>query len=639
MPENTPPRDEIERLRARLDLLEQEVQQRLREQAKRLGAIEHLLRAGGGAPSNTNDLPPVLTHTSTSDESRAETSPPIETPSNEATNAPHENFFSNPATRFNDRTQEPARKKSDLETRIGGKWFNWIGIIALCFGVAFILKSVFDNNLIGITGRILLGGAGGVALLVGAERLRARGYATYSYGLTGGGILILYLSIYAAFGFYGLITQTPAFLLMVLVTTTAVLLAARNNAQTIAILGLIGGFLTPILLSTGTDNEIGLFTYIALLDAGVLALAYFKSWRSLNHMAFMATVLMFFGWYLAWYPAGYVPSKLWLTCFFLTVFFLLFVTLAVFHNLLPQRRANWFDLSLVIAMASFYFGTIYELLDDAGYHDILGSFAVLMSAFYALLFYAAHKLHRPERLLRLAYLNAAIIFFTLAIAIQLNQNWITIGWALEGLTLTYIGLRTEMRAARFAALAVFFVAVARWLGFDLYDVSHRAMTLTPFINRRVVSCAILVASLFLAAWLHQKAITERTDEKDTADDEIFPAVLFIAAHALILTAVSVEVYDRMRGSFLAQQLSLSLIWTIYGGALLVVGLVRQNKLLRGMALALLGLTILKVFLLDLSSLDNIYRIISFIVLAAILLVVSFLYQQRQRKEDRVENDR
>ncbi|MCA1556322.1 MAG: DUF2339 domain-containing protein, partial [Acidobacteria bacterium] len=174
----------------------------------------------------------------------------------------------------------PARR--DLEQLIGGSLFNWLGIIAVSLTVGFFLKYAFDNDWIGQRGQVLFGAVAGVGILGAAERLRARGYKSYAYVLSGGGILILYLTVYAARVFYDLISVLPAFLLMLAVTTTAVLLAARYNAYAIAVLGLIGGFMTPALLSTGVDNQFGLFGYIALLNSGVLALAYFKRWRSLN---------------------------------------------------------------------------------------------------------------------------------------------------------------------------------------------------------------------------------------------------------------------------------------------------------------------------------------------------------------------
>ena len=676
----------------------------------------------------------------------------------------------------------PARR--DLEQLVGGSLFNWLGIIAVTLTVGFFLKYAFDNDWIGQRGQVLLGALAGCGILAAAEFLRARGYKSYAYVLSGGGILILYLTVYAARVFYDLIGVLPAFLLMIAVTTTAVLLAARYHAYAIAVLGLIGGFMTPVLLSTGVDNQLGLFSYIALLNSGVLALAYFKRWRSLNHLAFAATVLMFAGWLLRWYD----ETKLWPTLFFLTLFFLMFNALGIIYNVIKQRPARWFDISLITTNATLFFAASYALL-ETNHHAILGSYALLWSAFYVLLFYFTYQRHRADKLLALSYVGAAVTFFTLAAAIQLDQHWVTIAWAMEGLMLTWIGLRADTDAPRYAALPVFGFALLHWFSNDIFEFAYRANeTFVPLVNARAVSAAALVAVFAGAVWLYR-----REGEKVERDErEMITSVLILAANVLTLTLLTVDANDYfnarlasvnrddydaytaienarhftltvlwafyalaalvvgvkrglpalrfgalawlcvtgvkilsfdagfynaawhlplfnqtfaafaayiaalwyggrlygrsdkigererrivltaitvaanlyaiialsleatgyfekrirataadspdMRDLQLAQGLSLSLVWTLYGGAMLLYGHARKNRLLRLMALVLLMATAFKVFFLDLAVLEQFYRIVSFLVLGAILLAVSFLYQQKQRGAAKAESD-
>ncbi len=678
----------------------------------------------------------------------------------------------------------------DLETLIAGKLFLWLGMITGTLAVSFFLKLAFDNQWIGPTGRVLLGGAAGCALLALAERLRLRGYQAYAYVLSGGGILILYLSVYASFSFYHLLGQPPAFALMAIVTATAVLLAARYDAYAIAVLGLIGGFMTPSLLSTNVDNEVGLFGYVALLNAGVLALAYFKRWRSLNYLAFAATWLLFAGWGLKYYG----DAKLWPTLFFLTLFFVMFAALAIIHNVLKQRPARWFDISLLLTNATLYFATSYALLED---HQRLtaamlrwqGPHALLLAGFFGLLYFIARQRHRTDRLLTYSYVAAAVTFLTMAVAIQLDQLWVTIGWAVEALMLTWVGLRAEEDAPRFAALPVFTVAVLHWFSVDMPEYGyHVGTTFWPLLNKRAVSCAVLVGVCAGVTWLYRR-YSERVNDDDRdilrnlfalagsalalalltvdlndyfsqriaqvtaslpavgsmlantqqlalsvlwtlygtaafiiglrlrraavrygalvlltvagakillvdatyynapwhallfnqtaaafalfiaalyvvahlyarADETIAPeaarvvSVVTIIGHVFALIALSLETtgyfaaqrggaamaVGQLRDLRLARELSLSVLWAVYGGALLGYGFVRHNRLLRVLALALLGLTTCKVFFFDLASLDKAYRIVSFIVLGAILLAVSFLYQQRQQRAARAEAD-
>src|SRR2546425_6096692 len=363
---------------------------------------------------------------------------------------------------------ETSRTRPDLESRIGGRWLLWIGIIAISFGVAFFLKFAFDNQWITPGWRVNIGVAIGLAFLVGGERLRRR-YPVYSYGLSGGGIFILYLSVFVGFNTYHLIPQPLAFALMAAVTATASLLAARYSALAIAILGLIGGFLTPILLSTGVDNEIGLFGYIALLDLGVLALAYSKRWRSLNYLAFAATVVMFTAWMFTWYAT----QKLWTTVFFLTVFFMIFALLAVLHNVVNRRPIAWLELAMVFSNALLYFSTSYELLEDK-YHKLLGLFAVLVSAFYMGLGYFTYSRDREDKLLIYTFLGLAMLFAVLAVPIQLDQHWVTMAWALEGVALTWIGLKANDKISRSAALVVFAIAGVHWFWDDMREFAYHA---------------------------------------------------------------------------------------------------------------------------------------------------------------------
>ncbi|MDQ3919862.1 MAG: DUF2339 domain-containing protein, partial [Acidobacteriota bacterium] len=390
--------------------------------------------------------------------------------------------------------------RRDIESLIGGSWFNWIGIIAVTFGVAFFLKLAFDNQWIGPGARVTLGAAAGLALLFAGERLRRRGLRSYAFVLSGGGVLILYLSDYAAYNFYQLVPQPVAFLLMALVTATAVFLSVRLDALPVAVLGLVGGFLTPALLTTGVDNQVALFTYVALLDAGVLAVAYFKRWRSLDFLSFAGTLLMT----LAWAFSFYRREKLATTLAFLTVFFLLYSLLAVFHNVLPRRRSRWFDVALTSANAGFYFALSYLMLLDAGYERATpASQALLISAFFATLFYLAWSRCREDRLLAYAYVGAAVTFFTIAAAVQLDLQWVTIAWAVEGLMLTWVGLNSGESAPRHAALAVYGVAVLHWLVWDAPGFAYAGGDFVPLLNQRALSCAVLVAALAGGAWLYR----------------------------------------------------------------------------------------------------------------------------------------
>lgn len=591
-----------------------ELERTAREQAARLYALERSL--GAPAVNTSPPMPPVVAP-------RVTTPPPPVTPL--------------PAA---------GKSKANFEERFGGQWLNRIGVVVLIFGIGFFLKYAFDNEWVGARGRVLAGVFLGFAALFGGARLRARGYRDYASGLFGGGIVTLYLSIYAAYDFYQLIGQVPAFALMACVTALAVLLAARYDALPIAALGLIGGFLTPALLASGESREVTLFSYITLLNVGVLALAYRRAWRSLNYMAFIATVASFVLWSLNYYYARDFTT----TFFFATLFFSIFVTVTILHNIAQQRLSRWLDITLVFANATSYFAIGLFLLSDV-YERWQSPFALALAGAYAALYLIARRRVPADRLLDATMFGLSVFFVTMALALQFEKQVLAIGWGLEGVVLAWVSWRAGNAAARLASLAVFALALLYWFGIILPDVSNQALNLSePFVllfNRRGFSGLILTVALGGAAWIYA-----RQGREDAQATDLSFAVfgLFLAANAVLLTLLSVEVYDYLGRTATTvtnaeafdrtlsgvassrQQLALSVIWTIYAGVLLIAGVVWKSATMRVMALVLLGVTILKVFLFDLSSLEAINRIISFLVLGVVLLGVSFLYQRRQQGE-------
>src|SRR5213595_2277012 len=195
-------------------------------------------------------------------------------------------------------TAAPPKRTIDWEQFMGAKMFDWIGGFALFLGVAFFVKYSFEHNLIPPELRVAIGFLAGIALVIGGVALKRKENVVTAQTLCATGILILYAVTFACrsfyhFPFFGLI---PTFALMSLITATAFLLAVRMDALVVAILGIAGGFLTPVLLSTGQDNPAGLFGYIALLDIGLLTVARRKGWTSLPILGAIGTVLMQVTW-------------------------------------------------------------------------------------------------------------------------------------------------------------------------------------------------------------------------------------------------------------------------------------------------------------------------------------------------------
>ena len=216
-----------------------------------------------------------------------------------------------------------------LENLIGGHWLNRIGILAVFIGISFFLKYAFDNNWIGPSGRVAIGILLGALMLPWSHWLLSRGYPYFSEGIAALGQAILLLSLWAGCRYYAVFSRELGFAGMVLVTITIAAVALGRDSQRIAMLSMLGGFLTPLLVSTGRDEQIALFTYIFILCAGLLIMAWQRDWRWLAPVSFVLTQFYFWGWYDTFYQA----TKLEPTLAFATLFLVIYSTLPVLNSI------------------------------------------------------------------------------------------------------------------------------------------------------------------------------------------------------------------------------------------------------------------------------------------------------------------
>jgi uncharacterized membrane protein len=523
-----------------------------------------------------------------------------------------------------------AADKPDLEARIGSHWLNRIGIAAVLIGVSYFLKFAFDSNWIGPAGRIAIGLISGIAVVLWSERFRNRGYRVFSYSLKAVGIGALYLSLWAAFQVYQLISSSEAFVCMLVVTASTCAMAWSQDAEILAVFAITGGFSTPLLLSTGENREIALFSYVVLLDLGILALVALKPWRRLLLMGFVGTLLLYVGWDAEFYSRGQISP----TLFFATVFFLIFA-IAPLLMLRQERGVGIMPLILAFANAGAYFLQAYAMIMEIS-HTEMAWFSLALAAVYLALNRLRPKADSAgETNLQLTHMALAVGLVTVAIPIRLDGHWITIGWFVEAAALLWVGARIKSDLLNVFALAALVLAVVRLLLYDDFD------TVQLIVNMRMATYAIAIAVLGFVAY----AASKREDE----NARTVGAFAVVAMNALALTGLSFEIRDyysrqmtslhpaaglwraddwtQLRTIGIARDFTYSALWMAYGAMLMVIGFWRASAFVRWQALLLIAATILKVFIYDTSQLDRIYRILSFVVLGVLLLAISFAYQR------------
>lgn len=522
----------------------------------------------------------------------------------------------------------------DLESRIGSHWLNRIGIAAVLVGVSYFLKFAFENNWIGPTGRVAIGLLAGIGVVVWSEQFRKRGYAVFSYSLKAVGTGVLYLSLWAAFHVYALIPSGVAFTAMLLVTASTVAMALSQNAEILAAFALVGAFATPVLLSTGENKELALFSYVALLDFGTLAMIIFRSWQRLLLLSYIGTISLYCGWYSTFYDRPDLNS----TLAFASLFFAIFAIAPLVSRRPPEGNAplGFLALALAFVNAGVYFLQAYLMIHQID-PTTMAWFALGLAAVYVVLSrLTGAKYGDPESLrkLRLLHLALAAGFITVAIPIRLNEHWITIGWFVEAALLLWVANRIRSELLNAFALLALVLGVVRLLAFDDFYSTQL------LFNARMATYLVAIVVLAILAWY----ASQRDD--DTA--EVIGAMAIIALNALALVALSREVNDYYRqrlsnlndfyvrtstfdGGFraiqIARDFTYSALWMAYGAMLMIIGFWRRSAFVRWQALVLIAITTVKVFVYDVSQLDHIYRVVSFIALGVMLLAVSFVYQR------------
>jgi uncharacterized membrane protein len=519
------------------------------------------------------------------------------------------------------------RGTDSMEAKIGQYWLNRVGIVAVLIGVSYFLKYAFENNWNGPAGRIVIGLLAGIALVLWSEQFRKNKHQAFSYSLKAVGIGTLYLSLWGAFQVYHLIPAAPAFLAMTVITAATIAMALSQNAELLAAFSLIGGFSTPLLLSTGENHEVALFSYVCLLDIAILVIAIIKPWQRLLWGSFAGTLLL----YSLWCMEYYTKDQRDLTVFYSTVFSALFAIVPLLYN--HEKYEHPERIPLILTLLPLINATCFFLALYVMYEFELSTltwYALALAAVYLLIgnIYKRQTHSQNSDVVHLLHIAIAVAFLTIAVPAKLHAHWITIGWLVESAALLWVSEKTKTDFLRYLASAALILGIVRLLFFDQI-VAPRLVFNARFLT-------FLVAIAILAA------IARYGQQHASLQEITLIHVAAVGANFLALIALTWEAYDYYdrlmvrTGGYnanfsyqisLARAFTCSTIWLIYGAALMAFGLSQRSAFARWQALILIAVTTIKVFMVDVSQLGGSYRIVSFIALGTVLLAISFVYQR------------
>ena len=364
---------------------------------------------------------------------------PTETPAEKTTETPVITAPSTPKPQFSLPTINRPKQPSDLEKIIGESWINKIGILIVIIGVAIGAKYSIENELISPLTRIILGYLVGVGLLGFGIKLKPK-FEGYSAVLVSGSISIFYFITYFAYSFYNLIPQILAFAMMLIFTVFTVFAAIKYNRVVIAHIGLIGAYAVPFLLSSGSGRVDILFSYMLIINLGILFMSIKRDWKTLHYSAFFFTWLIYGSWFAdkSFYSSlqGYEALGIG----FATAFFLIFYGVSLFNNIISKEKLDKINIILILLNSFIYFGFGYGIFNSNTKLDTyLGLFTLFNAVihFVVLFFIKSKKL--ADSTLFYSTLGMVFTFITIAIPIQLDGSWVTLLWIAQGTILFWIG--------------------------------------------------------------------------------------------------------------------------------------------------------------------------------------------------------
>lgn len=574
-----------------------------------------------------------------------------------------------------------------VEEWIGGRGLGWAAVVLLIFAAGFFLKVAFENEWVGELARVAIGVVAGAGLCAFGLRCHRRGRRAFSQMLTAAGIVLLYLAAYATFGFYHLLPRQHGALFLIALVAEAAALAVVYEAPAIALMAVLGGLLTPVLLHTDRDQYVSLFVYLTALNVGAVGLSLLRRWPALATVALLGTHLLFWG----WYAERFHPDKLPAALAFLSGLFVLYLAQPVLASLL-RRPTDWEtalpewwrvegggwrvktenapsspstlhpppsttgvagveDVGRLVLNAFLFAGAGYVLLDP-DHHAWIGALALVLASVHTLpasLLFA----RRPEDArLVLVLVATAMAFVAAAIPLQASAAWVAVAWAVQGLVLWGFGLRVSAQWVRGLGAALLVLAAGRLLFADTPRAHPEPFV--PLVNRYGLPATAVAACVVLAGVLGRRYLARLSPV-----DRVLVRGTGVAGVVLLWIVLSVEAYDYfgVRADLLmagpggaetddvkgrssqevraeewehlrqSAQVALSVVWALYAAAVLAVGFRLPSLPLRWGSLGLFGLTLAKVLLVDMARLPGLYRVAALLALALLMGAAAWGYQR------------
>jgi uncharacterized membrane protein len=408
---------------------------------------------------------------------------------------------------FPNQFSRKAMDKSDLEKFVGENLISKVGILILIIGVGIGAKYAIDHDMISLLTRIILGYLVGGCLFGFAVKLKGK-YENFSAVLISGAIAILYFITFAAYDSYALIPQALTFILMVIFTVFAVITATKYNKQVIAHIGLVGAYGVPFLLSDGSGKVVVLFSYMAIINIGILIISFKRYWKPMLYVSFGLTWLIFLGWAIFKTDAA---NYLSLGLIFSTIFFFTFYLSSLAYKVKKEEPFGLSDVLIILLNSFIYYGIGYFILNS---HitgaKLLGLFTLCNAVIHLVVSLILYKKNLADKKLFYLILAMVITFITVAISVQLNGGYVTILWTMEAALLLY--LSRVKNIAIYEKLALPLVILSALSILEDWISYHGANSPTEEIVKPILNVDFLTACISIVAFAWMYRVSRKTND-------------------------------------------------------------------------------------------------------------------------------
>lgn len=419
-----------------------------------------------------------------------------------------------------------------------------IGIFTLVLGIGYFVKYAIDKNWIGETSRAGIGFIIGGGIMLTAHFLR-KNYAVFSSIITGGGIAILYFTTTIAFREYHLFTQNLAFIITCFITLISILLSYYYKSETLIIFSLFGGFLAPLMISTGQSNYPFLFTYIMVLNIGMLIIAYLKQWKSVGWIAFIFTNIYLFYWT--------VEKPEILSIYFYIIAYIIFYAFALQSYIKKNLLSTYDILMLVLINFSSIIGIVY-IFNELEYEPVI-IFPIIFALVNSLLLFKEYN----KRVFGISYsvfTGITVSLVTIAFALQFKTHLITTVWAIEATLLLFIWKKTNLNIFKLCFYVLFPLVIitqmVTWA--EYYTAKNLNVVFNPIFLTSSVTVITTLANLILL---------KKLPETQKLDNRFFEYTFKILSFGVIYVALLLEIIYHISEKPWSFIFSISLLFSIY----------------------------------------------------------------------------